>query len=164
MSNAQPLFDFDPIEPQVLVSSSPAGEIFPLPTEADYEAENRRLHRLVQAQRAQGREIVVVMGVGFVGAVMAGVVADSADKATGAPLYFVIGMQRPSSRSYWKIPYLNRGVAPVEAEDPEVAPLIARCVNEKKTLTASFSYDALALADVVVVDVQCDYTANGDNG
>jgi len=30
-------------------------------------------------------------------------------------------------------------------------------VNEKKTLTATFSYDALALADVVVVDIQCDY-------
>ncbi len=26
-----------------------------------------------------------------------------------------------------------------------------------QTLTASFSYEALALADVVVVDVQCDY-------
>jgi nucleotide sugar dehydrogenase len=100
------------------------------------------------------------MGVGFVGAVMAGVVADSTDKATGAPLYFVIGMQRPSPRSYWKIPYINRGLAPVEAEDPEVAPLIARCVNEKRTLTASFSYEALALADVVVVDVQCDYHKN----
>ncbi len=142
------------------LSVSPDGERFVLPAENDYAAENRRLETLVAEQRALGREIVVVMGVGFVGAVMAGVVADSADKATGAPLYFVIGMQRPSSRSYWKIPYLNRGVAPVEAEDPEVAPLIARCVNEKKTLTASFSYDALALADVVVVDVQCDYHKN----
>ncbi|HOF06322.1 MAG TPA: UDP binding domain-containing protein [Syntrophales bacterium] len=75
----------------------------------------------------------------------------------GTPNKFVIGMQRPSPRSYWKIPYLNRGVAPVEAEDPEVAPLIARCVLEKKTLTATFTYDALCLADVVVVDVQCDY-------
>jgi UDP-N-acetyl-D-glucosamine dehydrogenase len=103
------------------------------------------------------REVVVVMGVGFVGAVMAGVVADSVDKKTGKPNKFVIGMQRPSTRSYWKIPYLNRGIAPVESEDPEVAPLIARCVKEKKTLTATFTYDALSLADVVVVDVQCDY-------
>jgi nucleotide sugar dehydrogenase len=85
------------------------------------------------------------------------VIADSVDRKTGQPGKFVIGMQRPSSRSYWKIPYLNRGVAPVEAEDPEVAPLIRRCVLEKKTLTATFTYDALKLADVVVVDVQCDY-------
>jgi nucleotide sugar dehydrogenase len=43
------------------------------------------------------------------------------------------------------------------AEDPEVAPMIARCVLEKKTLIATYTYDALCLADVIVVDVQCDY-------
>jgi len=102
-------------------------------------------------------EVVVVMGVGFVGAVMAGVIADSVDKKTGKPNKFVIGMQRPSPRSYWKIPLLNKGIAPVEAEDPEVASMIARCVLEKKTLTATYTYDALCLADVIVVDVQCDY-------
>ena len=262
--------------PEPVMSVAPNGEAFPLPQPSDYTKEFKRLQRLVAAHRRQGREIVVVMGVGFVGAVMAGVVADSVWKETndgvrslklasgrkaksksatsaqasaptsasatvaadsgkrtpetsqaltpsdanfkdltppdltsasatvaadsgkrtpetsqadtpetsqaltpsdanfkdltpsdatpsdaarvpGTPNKFVIGMQRPSPRSYWKIPYLNRGVAPVEAEDPEVAPLIARCVLEKKTLTATFTYDALCLADVVVVDVQCDY-------
>ena len=138
-------------------SICPSGEIFPLPSENDYDAELKRLKSLVDEQRAMNREIVVVMGVGFVGAVMAGVVADSTDKADGKPKYFVIGMQRPSTRSFWKIPYINRGVAPVEAEDPEVAPMINRCVKDKKTLTATFTYDALSLADIVVVDVQCDY-------
>ena len=61
------------------------------------------------------------MGVGFVGAVMAGIVADTVDKRTGKPSKFVIGMQRPSPRSFWKIPYLNRGIARFKAEDPEVA-------------------------------------------
>ena len=150
----------DPIQPADQVSVSPEGQVFPLPTPVDHAREILRLQELVEAQRSRGREIVVVMGVGFVGAVMAGVVADAVHRETGEPLYFVIGMQRPSPRSYWKIPYLNRGQAPVEAEDPEVAPLIARCVNEKQTLTATFSYDALALADVVVVDVQCDYHKN----
>ena len=139
------------------VSVSPSGEVFPLPSDKDYEKEFKRLQKIVGEQRKLNREIVVVMGVGFVGSVMAGIVADAVDKKTGKPNKFVIGMQRPSSRSYWKIPYLNRGIAPVEAEDPQVAPLIARCVKEKKTLTASFTYDALSLADVVVVDVQCDY-------
>jgi nucleotide sugar dehydrogenase len=36
--------------------------------------------------------------------------------------------------------------------------MINRCVNEKKTLTATFTPDCLSMADVVVVDVQCDYT------
>lgn len=139
------------------MSTCPAGHSYPLPTKEDFEAENKRLDKLVKEQRLMGREIVVVMGVGFVGAVMAGVVADSIDADTGKPRKFVIGMQRPSPRSYWKIPYLNEGTAPVEAEDPEVAPMIRRCVKEKGTLTATFSYHALSLADVVVVDVQCDY-------
>jgi UDP-N-acetyl-D-glucosamine dehydrogenase len=144
-------------EPEPGVSVCPAGEAFPLPGKPDYDREFKRLQKLVKKQRLLGREIVVVMGVGFVGAVMAGVVADTVDPATGEPTKFVIGMQRPSPRSFWKIPYLNRGTAPVEAEDPEVAPMIRRCVLEKKTLIATFTYDALTLADVVVMDVQCDY-------
>jgi len=143
--------------PESLVSVCPAGEVFQLPQEKDYEEEFKRLQQIVKEQRSMDREIVVVMGVGFVGAVMAGVVADSVDAQKGNPNKFVIGMQRPSTRSYWKIPYINRGVAPVEAEDPEVAPLIERCVKEKKTLIATFTYEALSLADVVIVDVQCDY-------
>jgi UDP-N-acetyl-D-glucosamine dehydrogenase len=139
------------------VSICPAGEVFELPKENDYQKELIRLQRIAKEQRLMGREIVVVMGVGFVGAVMAGVVADSTDPDSNSPNKFVIGMQRPSTRSYWKIPYINRGIAPVEAEDPEVGPLIERCVKEKKTLIATFTHEALRLADVVIVDVQCDY-------
>jgi nucleotide sugar dehydrogenase len=147
--------DNDTSEPSV--SICPAGEAFPLPNNEDYDREFKRLQKLVNEQRLKGREVVVVMGVGFVGAVMAGVIADSINRQTGKPTKFVIAMQRPSPRSYWKIPYINRGLSPVQAEDPEVAPMIHRCAKEKETLTASFTYDALCLADVVVVDVQCDY-------
>ncbi|MCL5405938.1 MAG: nucleotide sugar dehydrogenase [Deltaproteobacteria bacterium] len=147
----------DPEVPVNLYSTCPAGEIFPIPKESEHEEEIARLGKIVEEQRGLGRQIVVVMGVGFVGAVMAGVVADSVDKTTGKPSKFVIGMQRPSPRSFWKIQYLNRGIAPVEAEDPEVAPLIRRCVKDKKTLVATYTYEVLSLADVVIVDVQCDY-------
>lgn len=139
------------------VSIGPGGERFPLPSAADYAGERERLTTLVAAQRQAGREIVVVMGVGFVGAVMAGVVADSVNRSTGHPGKFVLAMQRPSLRSYWKIPYLQQGKSPVQSEDPEVAQILRRCVLEKGTLSATFSYDALEFADVVVVDVQCDY-------
>ena len=137
-------------------SLSPTGEKFQLPEQKNYLEEFERLKMLVNSQRALGREIVVVMGVGFVGAVMAAVVADAQD-GKGNPTKFVIGMQRPSTRSFWKIPLINRGLSPISTEDPEVALMIERCVNKKKTLTATFTYDALKLADVVIVDVQCDY-------
>ena len=137
-------------------SLAPTGEKFPLPSPKAAKAEWERLKTLTKKQKAKGREIVVVMGVGFVGAVMAAVIADSTD-AKGKSGKFVIGVQRPSSRSFWKIPFINRGISPVTAEDPEVAPLIKRCVLEKKTLTATYTMNALSLADVVVVDVQCDF-------
>ncbi len=137
-------------------SISPSGEEFKLPTREDSQAEFARLEKLVAGQRKAGKEIVVVVGLGFVGAVMAAVVADATDRK-GRPTKFVIGMQRPSTRSFWKIPLLNRGVSPIKAEDPEVAQLIARCVNEKQTMVATYTDEALKFADVVVVDVQCDY-------
>jgi UDP-N-acetyl-D-glucosamine dehydrogenase len=138
-------------------SVSPDGERFKIPLEEDHRKELARLEAMVESRREQGLEIVLVMGLGFVGAVMAAVVADSVDKKTGKLNKFVIGMQRPSTRSFWKIPLLNRGISPIRAEDPEVAPMIRRCVREKETLTATFTYEALRLVDVVVVDVQCDF-------
>lgn len=141
-------------------SVSPFGEKYNLPSEKEYSVEFQRLKKQVEKERQAGREIVVVMGLGFVGAVMAAIVADSVDKKIRKPGKFVIGMQRPSPRSYWKIPLMNRGISPVKAEDPEVEPMIKRCVLEKKTLIATFTYNALTLADVIIVDVQCDYLKN----
>ena len=140
-------------------SVSPQGEEFPLPSKDDYEKEFECLNILVTEKRKEGKEIVVVMGLGFVGIVMAAVVADSTGK-NGKSQKFVIGMQRPSTRSYWKIPFLNRGISPVKSEDPEVESMITRCVNDKKTLIATYTYDVLKLADVVIVDVQCDFKKN----
>ena len=141
-------------------SVSPTGEKFPLPGPKEAAAEMKRLRTLVTKARARGQEIVVVMGVGFVGAVMAAIVADTVHKKgkdKGKSSKFVIGCQRPSPRSYWKIPMLNRGESPVKAEDPEVDEIVTRTVKSKKTLVATFNSDCLKLADCVVVDVQCDY-------
>lgn len=145
------------MQSQVAFSISPSGEKFPLPLREDYVTEFEKLSKLSQTARNEGKEVVVVMGVGFVGAVMAAIIADTVDQ-NGAPSKFVIGCQRPSSRSFWKIPMLNRGESPVKAEDPEVDRIISRCVNDKKTLIATYNSDCLELADVVVVDVQCDFS------
>ncbi|HAW57793.1 MAG TPA: GDP-mannose dehydrogenase [Bacteroidales bacterium] len=141
----------------LIYSISPLGEKFALPIESDYIIERKRIESLVDKARSEGKEIVVVMGLGFVGAVMAAIVADTRDKK-GRHSKFVMGCQRPSKRSYWKIPVLNTGVSPVKADDPEVDELIHRTVKEKQTLTATFNDDCLEFADVVVVDVQCDFT------
>src|SRR5512143_2771022 len=114
-------------------SISPTGEKFWLPGQEENSREIERLKEIVSSQRALGREVVLVMGLGFVGVVMAAVIADAADES-GHPTKFVIGMQRPSTRSFWKIPLLNRGISPVSSEDPEVPLMVARCVNEKRTL------------------------------
>lgn len=152
MDHQQPV----PISEAEHLSVSPAGEQFPLPDINDYQEEFKRLQNLAAEAHRAGREVVVVMGVGFVGAVMAAIIADTTDDE-GNPGKFVIGCQRPSTRSYWKIPLLNRGEAPVKAEDPEVETIIRRCVREKQTLIATYNSDCLALADCVVVDVQCDF-------
>jgi len=138
-------------------SIAPTGERFEIPDPEMHAAEFERIKALADTARKEGREIVVVMGLGFVGAVMAAIVADTEDPKTGRPSKLVIGCQRPSRRSYWKVPVLNRGDSPVKSEDPEVDELVARCVREKKTLTATFASECLSLADCVVVDVQCDY-------
>ena len=73
-----------------IISISPTGESFEIPQAEQYDAEFSRVESLAQAARAEGKEIVVVMGVGFVGAVMAAIIADTVDKETGQPSKFVI--------------------------------------------------------------------------
>ena len=135
------------------VSIAPDGRKFELPGKKELDDDFSRIEKLVEEKRDAGDEIVVVMGMGFVGIVMAAIVAD-------VPGKFVIGCQRPSVRSYWKVPILNKGVSPVDAEDPEVGQMIHRTVNEKKSFTVTFNSDCLKFADVVIVDVQCDYIKN----
>ena len=63
------------------MSISPEGKAYPLPGEDEYREELSRIGRLAAEARERGQEIVVVMGVGFVGAVMAAIVADTTDSA-----------------------------------------------------------------------------------
>ena len=67
-----------------LTSISPDGVAYPLPKENDYPKEFKRIEALAAEASKIGQEIVVVMGVGFVGAVMAAIVADTTD-AKGEP-------------------------------------------------------------------------------
>jgi UDP-N-acetyl-D-glucosamine dehydrogenase len=144
------------MDKKTIYSVNPNGEKFPLPQKHEYEQEYKRVEVLANKTRNESKEVVVVMGLGFVGAVMAAIVADTTDE-NGNNTKLVIGCQRPSLRSYWKIPMLNKGISPVKAEDPEVDKIIHRTVVEKQTFVATYNSDCLKLADCVVVDVQCDY-------
>ena len=62
-----------------------------------------------------GKKIVVVQGLGFVGSVMALVVANALTEE-----YAVIGVDLPTVSSYWKICSINEGIFPVLASDPKI--------------------------------------------
>ena len=139
------------------ISVAPDGKEYKLPTEEETLQENVILEKITEENRKKGRKIVTVQGMGFVGCVMAAVVADATDE-NGEPYYFVHGHQRPSARSFWKISVINEGIAPVSSSDPEIPVIFKRTVNEKKSLRATWSNKAYELADVVVVDIQLDAT------
>ncbi|HNX01426.1 MAG TPA: nucleotide sugar dehydrogenase, partial [Candidatus Cloacimonadota bacterium] len=133
------------------ISIAPDGTEYPLPAAEDGEKEKAILLEITEEQRKLGRKIVAVQGLGFVGCVMATVVADAVDQ-DGKPIYFVHGHQRASKRSYWKVPLINTGVPPVSSSDPEVPKIFNRCVIEKKNFRATWVDSVYELADVVVVD------------
>ncbi len=139
------------------ISIAPDGTEYPLPVAEDSEKEKAILLKITDEQRKLGRKIVAVQGLGFVGCVMATVVADATD-ANGKPIYYVHGHQRASKRSYWKVPMINTGIPPVSSSDPEVPEIFHRCVNEKKNFRATWEDSVYEMADVVVVDIQLDAT------
>jgi nucleotide sugar dehydrogenase len=139
------------------VSIAPDGKEYPLPTEEEAVKEREILIQITKEQRAMGRKIVAVQGLGFVGCVMASVVADATDK-DGKPIYYVHGHQRASKRSYWKVPMINAGIPPVSSSDAEVPQIFHRTVVEKKNFRATSDDSVYGLVDVVVVDIQLDAT------
>ena len=50
-----------------IISKNISGEEFPLPDKDEYQKEFDRLQKLADQARSEGREVVVVMGLGFVG-------------------------------------------------------------------------------------------------
>ncbi|MDD4224120.1 MAG: nucleotide sugar dehydrogenase [Candidatus Cloacimonetes bacterium] len=139
------------------VSLAPDGTEYQIPTEEENARERETLIKITEEQRALGRKIVAVQGLGFVGCVMATVVADATDK-NGEPIYFVHGHQRASKRSFWKVPVINSGEPPVSSSDPEVPQIFHRTVVEKKNFRATSEDSVYSLVDIVVVDIQLDAT------
>jgi nucleotide sugar dehydrogenase len=125
-----------------------------VPTEGESRAAFAHIRKQALAHQAAGRRIVVVQGLGFVGAAVAAVVAGARNSA-GDPLNVVIGVDRPEADSYWKVAALNAGRAPIASPDPALAGLIAEGVA-CHSLFATTCEDAYEIANVIIVDVHLD--------
>ena len=90
---------------------------------------------------------IVVIGMGYVGIPAAALLAD-------VPGHSVVGIQRRSRRSGWKIDRINSGKNPFEGDEPGMDELIARVVLEKQTLRVTDDFSVCKDADVILIDVQ----------
>lgn len=89
---------------------------------------------------------VVVIGMGYVGIPVAALFADVAG-------FSVVGVQRRSKRSGWKIDWLNSGKNPIGGDEPGLSELIARVVR-KGTLRVVEDVAVCKDAEAVLIDVQ----------
>jgi nucleotide sugar dehydrogenase len=103
-----------------------------------------------------GKKVVVVQGLGFVGAVMALVCANALTEE-----YAVIGVDLANEETYWKIKSINDGIFPLIADDPKIAEFFD---NAKAKGNFLATYDPLAYkyADVVIVDINLDVKKQSD--
>lgn len=101
-------------------------------------------------ERNASRKVVVVQGLGFVGSVMALVIANAVSEE-----YAVIGVDLPNESSYWKIRSINEGVFPVISSDKKIDEFFANAMK-KQNLYATYDPYAYSVADVVIVDINLD--------
>jgi UDP-N-acetyl-D-glucosamine dehydrogenase len=101
-----------------------------------------------------GKKVVVVQGLGFVGAVMSLVVANALTEE-----YAVIGVDLANKSTYWKICSLNEGVFPVVADDPKIEEYYRNAV-QKGNFLATYDPYVYSFADVIVVDINLDVKKN----
>jgi UDP-N-acetyl-D-glucosamine dehydrogenase len=125
-----------------------------LPDDNRTQDEISRIKDICNLERNKGKKIVVVQGLGFVGAVMAAVVADC--EVEGKSPYFVTGVDLPNTESFFKIQSINGGNSPFKAEDPEVDKIFERSVKSKANLIATWVPEAYSEADIIVVDINLD--------
>lgn len=98
----------------------------------------------------EDKEIVVVQGLGFVGAVMSLVVANNPNDR-----YAVISVDLPSKIGLERINKFNSGSFPIESSDPKVYDYYERAFN-KGLIFATAKEEAYEYASTIVVDINLD--------
>ena len=95
---------------------------------------------------------IVVIGMGYVGIPTAALLAD-------VDGFNVVGVQRRSKRSGWKIDHLNAGKSPIEGDEPGLAELIEKVVGNG-SFTVTDDVSVCKDADVILIVVQTPVDEN----
>jgi nucleotide sugar dehydrogenase len=101
------------------------------------------------------KDVVVVQGLGFVGAVMSLVVSNSSKKD-----YAVIGVDRKESIEI--IDNINNGVFPIKSSDPKIEEYYQKSIK-KGNFLATYDHSAYSHASVIIVDINLDVQKNSDS-
>lgn len=96
---------------------------------------------------------LVVIGMGYVGIPAAALFADTDSLE-------VVGIQRRSKRSGWKIDFLNEGRSPFPENEPGMAELLQRVVKGKKSFRVTDNFEEIKDADYILIDVQTPVEAD----
>ena len=101
------------------------------------------------------KDVVVVQGLGFVGAVMSLVVSNSSKKD-----YAVIGVDRKKNIEI--IDKINSGIFPVKSSDPKIEEYYQHSIK-KRNFLATYDHSAYSYASVIIVDINLDVQKNSDS-
>ena len=94
---------------------------------------------------ASNSKKIAVIGMGYVGIPAAALLADAG--------YDVIGIQRRSKRSGWKIDWLNEGRCPIGGKEPELPELLEKVVSKNK-FRVTEDISTVKDVDFILIDVQ----------
>lgn len=103
------------------------------------------------------KKVVVVQGLGFVGAVMSLVCANSLTED-----YAVIGVDLPNEESIKKINKINSGIFPLESSDPKIDEFFQKSII-KQNFLATYDEYAYSKANVIIVDINLDVKKKSSN-
>ena len=106
-------------------------------------------------EKNKNKKVVVVQGLGFVGAVMSIVCANSETEN-----YAVIGVDIPKNIGI--IEKLNKGEFPIKSIDPKIQEYYENS-RKKGNFLATCNNIAYSYADTVIVDINLDVKKESDN-
>lgn len=142
----------NPAQDKLMQSVNPTnGEVFEIPELLD---DSQAIADFLATHK--GKPVVVVQGLGFVGAVMA-IVCAASTKAD----YAVIGVDLPTVSAYWRVASINAGTLPILANDADLDELFNQ-VMERGNLFATYDPSVYELADTIVVDINLDVIKTKD--